>query len=85
MNSAMGWAGNLQTTGGNEEDQVNAEDPLSISKSPQWTTIPACVEVKEYLNICMWISLSELWCKDVSNEIEFRSGGIRMSLKEPSM
>ena len=49
MNSAMGWAGNVQTTGGNEEDQVNAADPLWFSMAPHWTTIRACVDGNEYL------------------------------------
>ena len=49
MNSAMGWAGNVQTTGGNEEDQVNAADPLWFSMAPHWATIRACVDGNDYL------------------------------------
>lgn len=49
MNSAMGWAGNVQTTGGSEEDQVNAADPLWFAMAPHWNTIRACVEGNEYL------------------------------------
>ena len=49
MNSAMGWAGNVQTTGGNEEDQVNAADPLWFAMAPHWATIRACIDGNEYL------------------------------------
>ena len=49
MNSAMGWAGNVQTTGGSQEDQVNAADPLWFAMAPHWSTIRACVDGNEYL------------------------------------
>ena len=45
-----GWVGlGMSDNGGNEEDQVNAADPLWFSMAPHWTTIRACVDGNEYL------------------------------------
>ena len=49
MNTAMGWAGNVQTDGGSDGDQVNAADPLWVAMKPHWDTVAACLEGTEYL------------------------------------